>query len=104
MCVLLGSSPGLSVRLPLEESAYALSAAYALLITTGTYAHAPQLNVPITAADVVAVAAVLLGIGVFAVDLRALSASRAQCFWVLAWNNLCHLRNLQLIQATREMW
>jgi len=32
---------------------------HALLIGTGSYAHAPQLNVPITAADASAVAAVL---------------------------------------------
>lgn len=32
---------------------------HALLIGIGSYAHAPQLNVPITAADAVAVAAVL---------------------------------------------
>jgi hypothetical protein len=33
--------------------------AHALLIGIGSYAHAPQLNVPITAADASAVAAVL---------------------------------------------
>lgn len=35
------------------------SQAYALLIGIGSYAHAPQFNVPITAADAGAVAAVL---------------------------------------------
>ena len=35
------------------------SHAYALLIGVGSYAQAPQLNVPITAADAQAVAAVL---------------------------------------------
>ncbi|MBP1467832.1 hypothetical protein EYB53_019105 [Candidatus Chloroploca sp. M-50] len=33
--------------------------AHALLIAPGTYAHAPQLNVPINAADANAVVAVL---------------------------------------------